>query len=93
MKSSRYFKLLRSLIRENSECCIVRDANGVTLARLFCRGDSKHYNMGASKAHFRGSAISRLPEFLTPRRGFIRAVELRKFLGAANGKCPCRPRQ
>jgi hypothetical protein len=38
-----------SLIRENSECYTVRDANGVTVAWLFCRDDSQRYSVGASK--------------------------------------------
>jgi hypothetical protein len=36
-------------IRENSECYIVCDANGVTLAWLFCWDDSQRYSFGASK--------------------------------------------
>jgi len=32
MESSRHFKPPWTLIRENSECYVVKDANGVTLA-------------------------------------------------------------
>jgi hypothetical protein len=47
--SSRRFKPPWTLIRENSECYTVRDANGVTVAWLFCRDDSRPYGVGASK--------------------------------------------
>jgi hypothetical protein len=64
-----------SLIRQNSECYVVRDANGVTVAWLFCRDDSQRYSVGASKltseeARRIGKAISRIPEFMMQRRGF-----------------------
>src|SRR6266478_2301925 len=57
------------------ECYVVRDANGVTVAWLFCRDDSQRYSVGASKlsseeARRIGKAISRLPEFMMPRQGF-----------------------
>jgi hypothetical protein len=75
MESSRRFKPPWSLIRENSESYIVRDANGVTLAWVFCREDSQRYSFGASKltseeARRIGKAISRLPEFMMQRQGF-----------------------
>lgn len=38
--SSRQFKPPWTLIRENSECYVVKDANGVTLACLYCRDDT-----------------------------------------------------
>jgi hypothetical protein len=73
--SSRRFKLPWTLIRENSESYVVRDANGVTLAWVFCRDDSQRYSFGASKltseeARRIGKAISRIPEFMMPRQGF-----------------------
>jgi hypothetical protein len=72
---TRHFKPPWTLIRENSDCYIVRDANGVTLAWLFCRDDSQRYSFGASKltseeARRIGKAIARIPEFLMPRQGF-----------------------
>jgi len=75
MESSRRFKPPWSLIRENSECYVVRDANGVTVAWLFCRDDSQRYSVGAGKltseeARRIGKAISRIPEFMMPRQGF-----------------------
>ena len=76
MESTRHFKPPWILIRENSECYdVVRDANGVTVAWLFCRDDSQRYSVGASKltsdeARRIGKAISRLPEFMTQRQGF-----------------------
>jgi hypothetical protein len=38
---TRHFRPPWSLIRENSECYVVRDANGVTVAWLFCRDDTQ----------------------------------------------------
>src|SRR5450631_1194074 len=75
MESTRRFKPPRTLIRENSECYVVRDANGVTVAWLYCRDDSQRYSVGASKltseeARRIGKAISRIPEFMTQRQGF-----------------------
>jgi hypothetical protein len=74
-QSTRHFKPPWSLIRENSECYTVREANGVTVAWLFCRDDSQRFSVGASKltseeARRIGKAISRIPEFMMPRRGF-----------------------
>ena len=73
MESSRRFKPPWSLIRENSESYTVRDANGVTLAWVYCREDSQRYSFGASKltseeARRIGKAISRIPEFMMPRQ-------------------------
>jgi hypothetical protein len=73
--STRYFKPPWTLIRENSECYTVRDANGVTVAWLFCRGDTQRYSVGASKltseeARRIGKAISRIPEFMMQRQDF-----------------------
>ena len=75
MESSRRFKPPWTLIRENSECYVVRDANGVTVAWVYCRDDSQRYSFGASKltseeARRIGKAISRIPEFMTQRQGF-----------------------
>ena len=63
------------MVRENSECYVVKDANGVTLAWLYCRDDAQRYSFGASKlssdeARRIGKAIARIPEFLMPRQGF-----------------------
>ena len=49
MGSSRRFKPPWTLVRENSECYVVRDANGVTLAWLYCRDDTQRYSVGVSK--------------------------------------------
>ncbi len=75
MESSRHFKPPWKLERENSECYVVRDANGVTLAWLYFRDDIQHYSLGASKltsdeARRIGKAIARIPEFMMPRVGF-----------------------
>jgi hypothetical protein len=75
MESTRRFKPPWTLIRENSECYTVQDANGVTVAWLYCRDDSQRYSFGASKltseeARRIGKAISRIPEFVTQRQGF-----------------------
>ena len=48
MESSRRFPPPWTLVRENSERYIVHDANGVTVAWLFCRDGSTCYSMGAS---------------------------------------------
>ncbi|WP_308284892.1 hypothetical protein [Bradyrhizobium ivorense] len=75
MESSRRFKPPWTLVRENSECYVVRDANGVTLAWLYCRDDAQRYSFGVGKlssdeARRIGKAIARIPEFLMPRQGF-----------------------
>jgi hypothetical protein len=75
MEPSRRFKPPWSLVRENSECYVVRDANGVTLAWLYCRDDTQRYSFGVSKlssdeARRIGKAIARIPEFLMQRQGF-----------------------
>src|ERR1700704_3270673 len=75
MESTRRFKPPWTLIRENSECYVVRDASGVTVAWLFCRDDTQRYSVGASKltseeARRIGKAISRIPEFMMPHQGF-----------------------
>jgi hypothetical protein len=75
MESSRRFKPPWTLVRENSECYVARDANGVTLAWLYCRDDAQRYSFGVSKlssdeARRIGKAIARIPEFLMPRQGF-----------------------
>jgi hypothetical protein len=49
MESSRRFKPPWTLVRENSECYVVKDANGVTLAWLYCRDDAQRYSFGVSK--------------------------------------------
>src|ERR1700748_1559026 len=75
MKSSRRFKPPSTLVRENSESYVVRDANGVTVAWLYCRDDSQRYSVGVGKlssdeARRIGKAIARIPEFLLPRPRF-----------------------
>jgi hypothetical protein len=75
MESSRHFKPPWTLVRENSECYVVKDANGVTLAWLYCRDDAQRYSFGVGKlssdeARRIGKAIARIPEFLMPRQGF-----------------------
>ena len=49
MESSRRFKPPWTLVQENSECYVVKDANGVTLACLYCRDDAQRYSFGVSK--------------------------------------------
>src|SRR6185437_6465550 len=77
MESSRRFKPPWTLVRENSECYVVRDANGVALAWLYCRDDAQRYSVGVGKlssdeARRIGKAIARIPEFMMPRQGFYR---------------------
>ena len=75
MESSRHFKPPWTLIRENSECYVVKDANGVTLAWIYCRDVTQRYGVGAGKlssdeARRIGKAIARIPEFMMQRQGF-----------------------
>jgi hypothetical protein len=69
------FKPPWTLVRENSECYVVKDANGVTLAWLYCRDDAQRYSFGVGKlssdeARRIGRAIARIPEIMMPRQGF-----------------------
>jgi len=64
-----------ALVRENSECYVVRDANGVALAWLYFRDDAQRYSFGVGKlssdeARRIGKAFAPIPEFLMPRQGF-----------------------
>ncbi len=54
---------------------MVRDANGVPLAWVYCNDDSQRYSFGIAKltsdeARRIGKAISRIPEFMMQRQGF-----------------------
>ena len=54
---------------------MVKDANGVTLAWLYCRDAAQRYSFGVRKlssdeARRIGKAIARIPEFMMPRQGF-----------------------
>jgi hypothetical protein len=49
MESSRRFTPPWTLFRENSECYVVRDANGVTLAWIYFRDDLQRYSFGNSR--------------------------------------------
>ena len=76
MESSRRFRPPWTLIRENSECYVVKDANGVTLAWLYCRDDAQRYSFGVGKlssdeARRIGKAIARIPEFMLRAKVFI----------------------
>jgi hypothetical protein len=82
MKSSRRFKPPSTLVRENSESYVVRDANGVTVAWLYCRDDSQRYSVGVGKlssdeARRIGKAIARIPEFMISAKASIPAAEVR----------------
>lgn len=75
MESSRRFPPPWTLVRENSESYAVRDANGVTVAWVFCQDGSQRYGFGASKltqdeARKIGKAIARIPEFMMQRQDF-----------------------
>jgi hypothetical protein len=75
MESSRHFTPPWTLFRENSECYVVRDAKGVTLAWIYFRDDVQRYSFGNSRltsdeARRIGKAIARIPEFMMPRQGF-----------------------
>lgn len=69
-----------TLVRENSECYVVRD--GVTLAWIYCRDDVQRYSFGAGKLTSKeapriGRSIARIPEFMLfrifhPRGGGLR---------------------
>lgn len=74
---------------------MVRDANGVTLAWLYCRDDTQRYSFGVGKlssdeARRIGKAIARIPEFLMPRQGSIPVAADRA--GAPTGRItwPCK---
>jgi hypothetical protein len=56
---TRHFRPPWTLIRENSECYTVPDANGVTVAWLFCRDDSQRYKFRRRQAHIGRSAPDR----------------------------------
>jgi hypothetical protein len=69
MESSRHFKPPWNLVRENSECYVAKDANGVTLAWFYCRDDTQRYSFGVGKvssdqARRIGKAIARIPDFM-----------------------------
>ncbi len=49
METSRHFKPPWTVVRENSECYVVKDANGVTLAWVYCRYDTQRYSFRVSK--------------------------------------------
>jgi hypothetical protein len=75
IESNRYLKPPWTLIRKNSECYVVGDANGVTVAWLFCRDESQRYSVGASKftseeARRTGKAIAPIPKYMMQRQGF-----------------------
>jgi hypothetical protein len=73
---NRRFPAPWTILRASAECYQVRDANGVTLAWIFCRDDEARYSFGASKltsdeARRLARGIARLPEFMAQRRGFF----------------------
>lgn len=74
-RPNRRFKPPWSLIRDSAECYTVQDANGVTVAWIYCRDDEQRYSFGAGKltseeARRIGKAIARIPELLMQRQGF-----------------------
>ena len=73
---NRRFPAPWTTVRASAECYQVQDANGVTLAWIFCRDDEARYSFGASKltsdeARRLARGIARLPEFMAQRRGFF----------------------
>jgi hypothetical protein len=63
-------------VRTSADSYLVRDANGVVLAWIFCRDDETRYSFGASKltsdeARRIANGIAGLPEFMAQRRGFF----------------------
>ena len=69
MESSRRFKPPWTLIRENSECYVVKDANGVTLAWLYCRDDAQRYSFGVSKLS--SDEARRIGKVVDDHRGLV----------------------
>ena len=67
MESSRHFKPPWTLVRENSECYVVRDANGVTLAWLYCRDDAQRYSFRRRQALVGRGAADRQGDRAHPR--------------------------
>jgi hypothetical protein len=74
-EKKRRFPAPWATVKVSSECYQVQDANGVTLAWIFCRDDETRFSVGASKltsdeARRLANGIARLPEFMAQRRGF-----------------------
>jgi hypothetical protein len=75
---------------------VVKDANGVTLAWLYCRDDSQRYSFGYGKlssdeARRIGKAIARIPEFMMPRQGFYPRGGGQRWVPCCAGR-PLHPR-
>lgn len=75
MTETRRFPPPWTPVKEAADTYVVRDANGVTVAWIFCRDDESRYSFGASKltaeeARRIACGIARLPEFLKQRQGF-----------------------
>ena len=73
---NRRFPAPWTTLRASADCYQVQDANGVTLAWIFCRDDETRYSFGAGKltsdeAQRLARGIARLPEFMAQRRGFF----------------------
>jgi hypothetical protein len=76
MSENRRFPPPWTTVRAKADTYQVQDANGVTVAWIFCRDDEAGYSFGASKltadeARRLASGIARLPEFMMQRRGFF----------------------
>jgi hypothetical protein len=76
MSEQRRFPPPWTAVRESADTYQVKDANGVTLAWIFCRDDESRYSFGASKltaeeARRLANGFARLPEFMMQRRGFF----------------------
>jgi hypothetical protein len=63
--------------RSSNDCYCVRDANGVTLAAVYCRDDLHQMKWADYNSHLTSdearriaTAIARIPEFLKPLPGF-----------------------
>lgn len=63
------------LERQAEESFLVKDANGVNLATIYCRDDLQKWSYGhghltSDEAWRIAKAITRIPEFMMQRRGF-----------------------
>lgn len=63
------------LERQAEESFVVKDANGLSIATVYCRDDLQNWSYGQShltsdEARRIAKAITRIPEFMMQRRGF-----------------------
>lgn len=74
-EQKRRFPTPWTLERQAEESFVVKDANGIKLAVIYCRDDLQkwsygHSHLSSDEARRIGMAITRIPEFMMQRRGF-----------------------